>query len=364
MNNATTNQYDDATRWQAVANRDATLDGAFVYGVLSTKIYCRPSCPSRRPQQLERVQFFANGAAAGSAGFRACRRCTPDTPPAQLALVVRACQWLAESDAETLSLSHLGAALGVNPQHLQRVFTKHLGISPREFVETRRLANFKLLLQQGLGVTDALYEAGFGAASRLYEKTDGQLGMTPTIYRKGGAGRRIVYALAKCNLGWLLAAATERGLCAVTLGDTAESLAVNLRAEFPQAEIVLDETAMGLWLNALLRHLEGQEPHLDLPLDVRATAFQRRVWDELRRIPYGTTRSYSEIAAALDQPTAARAVARACATNPVALVTPCHRVVRGNGDLSGYRWGLARKQKLLAQEKSVCETAVAVTDTQ
>jgi AraC family transcriptional regulator of adaptative response/methylated-DNA-[protein]-cysteine methyltransferase len=352
MTNTTTQPaLDENLCWQAVQNRDETLTAPFFFGVLTTGVYCRPSCAARAPKR-ENARFFADTAAAVRAGFRACKRCRPDESRTGGELAKRACQ-IIETAESALSLNGLAAQLDVRPTHLQRVFKRALGLSPREYAAARRIAACKKEMQNGRSVTDALYQAGYGSSSRLYEKTDEKLGMTPAVYRRGGAGMKINYTVAACSLGQILVAATERGICAVTLGDDAEKLAQTLRDEFPRADIGNNANSLRDWLNVLLQHLAGQQPSLDLPLDVRATAFQARVWAELRRIPYGQTATYSEIAARLGQPTATRAVARACATNPAALVTPCHRVIGANGNLSGYRWGLERKRELLAQEKQV-----------
>lgn len=345
---------DEAQCWQAVQTRAAHFDGLFYYGVHTTGVYCRPSCASRQPKR-ENVSFYALPEAARAAGLRACKRCKPDTvalcdPQAEL---VRSICHLLESAAEGApNLAELGDEFAVSRFHLQRLFKKLMGITPRQYAETRRTARFKKRLKAGESVSAATYEAGYGSSSRLYEKAAEQLGMTPAVYRKGGKGMQINYTIVESSLGWLLVAATTIGICAVTLGDTAEQLKSDLAAEFPQAEIAVDEAGLHQHIAALLAHLDGQLPHPQLPLDVRGTAFQQRVWEELRRIPYGQTVSYSELARRIDRPTATRAVARACATNPAALVTPCHRVIRENGELSGYRWGIERKKTLLAKEKS------------
>ena len=339
--------------WKAVLNRDRTSNGKFVYGVRSTRIYCRPSCASRRPNRSQ-VVFFESGSVAQQAGFRACRRCLPDNISAvdpQKEIIQRACQLLeANADEGRVTLSALGSALGVSPYHLQRTFKQALGVTPRQYAEGRRLARFKQQVKSGDGVTAALYNAGYGSSSRLYEKAPQQLGMTPATYRQGGRGIVIRYSILACTLGRLLVAGTERGVCAIRLGDSDEELESSLRREFPAAEILRDDAALRAWAEELLQHLEGRQPQLNLPLDIRATAFQMRVWRELQAIPYGSTHSYSEVAAAIGQPSAARAVARACATNPVAVVIPCHRVVRGDRSLGGYRWGIDRKRRLLEQE--------------
>lgn len=348
---------DEETRWHALETRDASFDGIFFYGVRSTGIYCKPSCPARRPRRAQ-VLFFASHDAAEAKNFRACRRCRPRdarASDARLTMVEQACRLIeaATPDAGLPSLAELGQRLGVSHYYLQREFKKIVGVSPRQYGVAHRIKQFKSRIKKGESVIDAMNEAGYGSSSRLYEQTNAELGMTPASYARGGAGARINFTIAPCELGRLLVAATARGLCAVRLGDSEEELEATLRTEFPQAEMRRDAQALGAYVEAILRHLAGQQTSLELPLDVRATAFQRRVWEELRRIPFGSTRSYREVAESLGQPAAVRAVAGACARNPVALVTPCHRVVREDGSLSGYRWGTERKAKLLAQEQTL-----------
>lgn len=338
-------------RWQAVLARDARCDGRFVFGVRSTGVYCRPSCPARRPRR-ENVVFFPLPEAAEHAGFRSCRRCRPRDAALdpRVGWVRRLCRHIEASPEGPLTLRALAGEAGMSPHHLQRTFKRVMGITPRQYADACRLATLKARLKKGKAVTEAIYEAGYGSSSRLYERAPAQLGMTPATYRRGGRGMRIAYATVDSPLGRLLVAATERGISAVCLGDSDATLEAALRQEYPAAEVSRDESRLGQWVEAILRYLEGREPHLDLPVDVQATAFQWRVWQELRAIPPGRTRSYGEIARRLGQPTAARAVARACATNPVALVIPCHRVVGESGALTGYRWGVERKRKLLEAE--------------
>ncbi|NWG15491.1 MAG: bifunctional DNA-binding transcriptional regulator/O6-methylguanine-DNA methyltransferase Ada [Chloroflexi bacterium] len=340
----------DADRWQAVLDRDARFDGAFVMAVRTTGIYCRPSCPARHPRR-ENVHFYACPADAERDGFRPCKRCSPNTQAFEAAVVQQVCAYLETHLDENPRLADLGWAAGLSPQHLQRVFKRALGISPRQYADARRLERLKARLKEGRAVTDALYEVGYSSSSRLYERAPGQLGMTPAVYRRGGQDMDIRYTVEECPLGWLLVAATERGVCAVSLGDTPAYLEGELRADYPAAAITRDEGELGAWVKPLLRHLDGQQPHLELPLDVRATAFQRRVWQALQAIPAGETRTYSQIAASIGSPKAARAVGSACAHNPVSLLIPCHRAVREDGSLGGYRWGLARKAALLERER-------------
>jgi len=344
---------ENEAKWQAVLLKDALRDGDFVFAVSSTKIYCRPSCPSRRPKR-ERVSFFELPEGAEQAGFRACKRCHPREKAVndlQVDLVKRVCSLLDDADSETTTLAALGAETGVSAFHLQRTFKKVMGITPRQYAENSRVNRFKGGAQAGKSITTAMYDAGFGSSSRLYEQAAAKLGMTPATYGKGGRGATINYAIVDCSLGSLLVAATGKGVCSVKLGDSEAGLESDLKREFPAAEFQRDEKKLSSAIRAVVDHLDGKAPHIDLPLDIQATAFQRQVWDRLRAIPLGRTFSYSEVARAIGQQKAVRAVARACATNPVALVIPCHRVIREDKSLGGYRWGLERKKELLKQEK-------------
>src|SRR5258708_26559698 len=336
---------DDERAWTAVLERDRRFDGRFVFAVRSTGIYCRPSCPARRPGR-NNVRFYADPARAETEGFRACRRCTPrgDAPAAALARRARAIL----DGTDTITLAALARRLGVSPYHLQRVFKREAGASPKEYLAARRNQRLRHELKEGRSVTDAIYESGFGSSSRAYEQP--HLGMSPGRYKAGGEGIRIRYTIAGTSLGSVLVAATERGLCAVSLGDHPES---ELRAEFPNAiiEHADDDGALATTLREVVARIEGEPTSRDLPLDLRATSFQLRVWNALRKIPRGETRTYSQSTAAIGAPTAARAVARACARNRLAVVIPCHRVVRADGAVGGYRWGVARKKKLLAGER-------------
>ncbi len=366
MHNETTGRRSDpeTARRQAVARRDARFDGAFVFGVRSTHIYCRPSCPARRPRP-ERILFFDAPEAAERAGFRPCRRCHPrnGTNPLGKAAqhIARLCREIDRAtsieSAGPLTLARLAQAAGMSPSRIERLFRKTLGVTPRQYADARRLRAVKTRLRSGSSVTEALYDAGYGSPSRLYERAPAQLGMTPLAYRRGGARADLRYCVAPCPLGKMLVAATGRGIAALYLGDSSERLRSLLKGEFPRAAIREDRRGLGRWVRAIVAHLQGTLPKLDLPLDVRATAFERRVWQELVRIPYGATRSYAEIARAIGRPSAARAVARACARNPAAVVIPCHRVVRGDGQLSGYRWGRNRKRALLDRERKEREQA-------
>ena len=328
--------------------RDARQDGRFVFAVRTTGIYCRPSCPSRRPRR-DSVEFFADPRQAERAGYRACLRCKPTEVSSQAKAVMQARKLLDEAEG-VLTLTELSKRVRVSPFHLQRLFKRATGLSPREYQSARRMQQVKHGLRKGDDVTTALYDAGFGSPSRLYEKSQQQLGMTPGIYRRGGVGVTVQYAVVPSPLGRMLVAATPRGLCAVRFGEGASALERELRTEFHAATLVRDETALRPYVGPLLANLLGEDVTIELPLDVRATAFQMKVWEALREIPAGETRSYSEVAKAIGDPKAVRAVARACASNPVALAVPCHRVVRSDGELAGYRWGLQRKKKLLKLE--------------
>lgn len=346
--------------WRAVTTRDRFADGAFVYGVRSTGIYCRPSCPSRKPRRAQ-VVFFRVPAEAERKGFRPCRRCRPaeaserDPLAAEVARVCRRIeQILADAnfsgDSAELKLGALASREKISAHQLGRAFRRLVGITPRQYADAHRMRRLKSRLQKGDDVTTALYDAGFGSSSRLYERAPNQLGMTPATYRRGGEGMNIRYTIAASPFGHVLVAATERGISAIYLGESDAKLESELRKEYPRATIERDRHGLEDWVRQIVDHLRGREPRLDLPTDVQATAFQRRVWEELRRIPYGTTRTYTQVARAIGLPSAVRAVARACATNPVSIVVPCHRVVRADGNLAGYRWGLSRKEALIAQE--------------
>ena len=338
--------------WNAVLTKDPGFDGQFVFAVSSTGIYCRPSCPSRRPKR-ENVSFFALPAAAQNAGFRSCLRCHPDdvrrTDP-QLEMVQEVCRLIENSNGDTVTLDSLSSQIGVSSFHLQRTFKSIMGMSPSNYAETQRVNKFKQSVQAGEKITDAIYDAGFGSSSRLYELASSQLGMTPATYGKGGRGALIRYAIDNSPLGRLLVASTDKGVCSVRLGDSDNALTEELQREFFAAEILLDESRLRTALAAVVDHLNDKTPRIDLPLDIRATAFQRQVWEQLQKIPLGETHSYSQVAKGIGQEKAVRAVARACATNPVALVIPCHRVIREDKSLGGYRWGLDRKKKLLERE--------------
>jgi AraC family transcriptional regulator, regulatory protein of adaptative response / methylated-DNA-[protein]-cysteine methyltransferase len=336
--------------WKAVQNNDARFNGAFVYAVSSTKIYCKPSCSSKLPKRIN-VQFFEDFTKAETNGFRACRRCEPEkeTVNLQTKTVLRACKLLERE--EQISLEYLSAELNLSATHLQKMFKEIVGVSPKKYAEMKRLEKFKSEIKQGNDVTNAMYEAGFNSSSRLYENVSEKLGMTPKTYAKGGKNMQINYTITECNLGKLLVARTEKGICAVAFGDDQKTLKENLFSEYKNAEIVENNTNLKEFVEAVLANLEGKNKTLDLPLDLQATAFQMRVWDILRKIPYGEIISYSDVAEQIGNKNAVRAVATACASNRVALVIPCHRVVGKSGDLSGYRWGIERKKQILENEK-------------
>jgi len=344
----------EARRWQGVLERDGALDGMFVFGVSSTGVFCRPSCPARRPRR-ENVRFFEHATAAEQAGFRACLRCRPkavDGNP-QSAMVRAMCRYIEQNIEDRLTLGVLAAKFRRSVFHLQRMFKSVLGISPKAYIDACRLRQVKQNLQAGHDVTTSLYAAGYGSSSRLYERTASQLGMTPEKYRRGAMAAVVRFTIAPSPLGQMLIAATDKGICAIQFADSEEELQQGLMREFPFAARKRGDAALAEWRVSLGQLLAGQEAHPAslLPLDIRATAFQRRVWEHLQQIPRGETQSYSVVAKKIGMPKATRAVARACATNPVAVAIPCHRVVRENGELGGYRWGIDRKEQLLAMEK-------------
>jgi AraC family transcriptional regulator of adaptative response/methylated-DNA-[protein]-cysteine methyltransferase len=337
--------------WRATLARDPRADGSFVLAVRSTHIYCRPSCPARRPLRRN-VLFFPTREEARKNGFRPCLRCKPDEAYGAVVLVERTVRLLAQTGEDGLRLKALAEKLNTKPATLRRAFRQVTKLTPRDLAEALRLDRFKKMLRAGSPITDALYETGYGSSSRVYERSNAQLGMTPATYRKGGKGMKIGYTIAKSPIGKVLVAATERGISAVYLGDSDSKLVSALREEYPRAEISTATGSFERWVREIVQRIEGKEPHFELPLDLQATAFQRRVWQELQRIPRGSTRTYGQVARSVGRPRAVRAVARACATNPVSIVVPCHRVIRQDGALAGYRWGLSRKEQLLAQERA------------
>ena len=351
--------------WEAVHNRDRNFDGLFFFGVVTTGVYCRPSCPARRPL-IENVRFYPTSSAAERDGLRPCLRCHPlAAGDAALSRIHELCRYIETHADKALSLEQLAERAGLSRFHLQRTFKAAVGLSPKKYLEACRLQSLKTALKESKDVAGAVYDAGFGSASRVYERSDAQLGMTPNRYRQGGRGMSITHVTVESPLGPMMIGATDRGICFVQFGANEAALVEQLREEYPDAEL----EAMGKpasrefqeWMEALSKYLAGEQPALNLPLDVRATAFQMRVWNYLQSIPYGEVRSYSEVAAAVGEPSAARAVARACASNRVALVIPCHRVIRGSGALGGYRWGLGRQRELLKRERGVAPHSPEMT---
>jgi AraC family transcriptional regulator, regulatory protein of adaptative response / methylated-DNA-[protein]-cysteine methyltransferase len=342
----------EEARWNALSARDSSQDGRFVFAVSSTGVYCRPSCPARRPRRGN-VRFFLRPEQAEQAGYRACLRCRPKAAGAHERpdSVKAICRFIEQHLDEPVTLERLGKEFQQSPFHLQRRFKAVLGITPREYADSCRLRTLKRSLQAGDSVTRAMYDAGYGSSSRLYERTASQLGMTPDKYRRGAVAAVIHYICSDSPLGRMLIAATARGICAIQFARTDGELMEGLKREFPFAARKPDEGKLRSWSKTLLRHLHGKKLDDSLPLDIRATAFQRRVWTYLQTIPFGATQSYSQVAKGIGQPRATRAVARACATNPVAVAIPCHRVVREDGSMGGYRWGMERKKALLEMER-------------
>lgn len=339
----------DDERWGAVTRRESQADGAFFYAVKTTGVFCRPSCASRQPRR-ENVAFFTDAAAARDAGFRDCKRCQPGGLPRELAIVNRACAALDADPQQRLTLAQLSDAVHVSPFHLQRLFKRVVGVSPRQYQAAQRGTALRDALQSGSDVTRATLDAGFGSPSRMYDSASAELGMAPSAFRRKGAGLIVRYACASTSLGFVLVAATDKGICKIGFGDDEATLTDDLRGEFANADLREDADRLAPFIAQIDAYLRGSRQDFDLPLDIAATAFRQRVWDALRRIPYGETRSYSDIAEAVGSPRAVRAVASACATNPVALAIPCHRVVQKGGALAGYRWGLPRKAALLDNE--------------
>lgn len=337
-------------KWSTVLARDARADARFVYAVKSTGVFCRPSCPSRKPRR-ENVEFFDSPAQAQQAGYRACRRCTPLERDRQTQKVEAACRYIDQNLDITLSLTAISRHVAISPFHFQRLFKRILGISPREYQQARRAGKFRQALLGEGSVTDAIYEAGYSSSSRAYGSIPAQLGMTPSAFRRGGKGIEIRCTVVTTELGKLLVATTDRGVCAVRFGESESALLRELKHDFEAAEIHRDDQGLAQVASQIKQLLSGSKAPLNVPLDLQGTAFQQMVWKELRRIPAGETRSYTEVAKTIGRPKAVRAVANACASNPVALVVPCHRVVQKNGSLAGYRWGVKRKAALLESER-------------
>ena len=344
--------------WQAVQKRDAAQDGAFYFGVVTTGVYCRPSCAARQPLR-KNVRFYATPDDAERDGLRACRRCHPRDVAAgdRIAARIQAlCRHIEQHADESMTLDALAERAGVSRFQLQKQFKSVVGVSPKQFLEAARLKMLKHGLRNAKDVTVAIYDAGYGSSSRVYERADTRLGMTPKQYRLGGADVVITYASVDSPVGRMMIGATDRGICFIQFGESDAALLAEMKREYPAARCEPmrrpHHPDFRRWIDALARHLAGQQPRLDLPLDIRATAFQMRVWNYLQSIPYGEVQSYSEVAAGIGQPSAVRAVASACARNRVAILIPCHRVIRGTGELGGYRWGLARKRALIDRERA------------
>ena len=342
---------DDGERWAAVTARDKAFDGQFYFSVATTGVYCRPSCPARRPN-AKNVRFHATCAEAEAAGFRPCKRCKPDAPGLSeryAAKVAHACR-LIETAAQEPKLGALAEAVGMSPYHFHRIFKALTGVTPKAYAAARRQQRVRDTLQRSKTVTAAIHEAGFNSSSRFYASATQALGMTPRSFRSGGAAAQLRFAIGGCSLGSVLVAASAKGIAAILIGDDPAALVRDLQDRFPRAELIGGDKAFARLVAKVIAFVEAPATSLDLPLDVRGTAFQHRVWAALKDIPPGSTATYAEIARRIGRPKAARAVAGACAANPLAVAIPCHRVVRDDGQLSGYRWGVARKRALLDKE--------------
>lgn len=344
----------DASRWDAVLRRDPAADGRFLYSVATTGVYCRPSCAAR-PARRENVAFHATAADAERAGFRPCKRCRPDLAPRadrDAEMIAQACRTIEAAD-DPLPLATLAGRAGLSPAYFHRTFKRITGVTPKAYADARRQHRVQEQLAAGSAVTQTIYESGFNSSGRFYEAAPKMLGMTPSAYRAGGRGETIHYAVGRSSLGCVLVAATDRGVSAITLGDATAPLLADLRRRFPRAELREADAGFAEWVEAIVHIVDepSEAGNLRLPLDIRGTAFQRRVWEILRAIPPGETASYAEVAKRLGKPTAVRAVAGACAANPLAVAIPCHRVTAADGRLAGYRWGIERKQRLLENER-------------
>jgi AraC family transcriptional regulator, regulatory protein of adaptative response / methylated-DNA-[protein]-cysteine methyltransferase len=340
-------------RWEGVLRKDATLDGQYFFAVKTTGIYCRPSCPSRTPKRAN-VVFYDTAQSARDAGFRACLRCAPDglsKRQQQTQAILQACR-IIEAQQERISLQDLAGKVGLSPHHFHRIFKDVTGVTPHDYFKARQISQIGESLKTTSSVTEAIYDAGFSSSGRFYENTNAMLGMTPKTYKAGGAGELIRSAVRQCALGLVLVAATDRGICTIEFGDDEQELTARLIKRFPHSTVLPSDAQFDAWLAKLLAHIHLPQSALDLPLDVRGTVFQQQVWKALQDIPPGQTVSYSDVAMRIGKPKAVRAVATACASNVLAVAIPCHRVVRSNGELSGYRWGIERKQSLLDTEAS------------
>jgi AraC family transcriptional regulator of adaptative response/methylated-DNA-[protein]-cysteine methyltransferase len=345
---------DDAARFAAVRRRDPLADGEFVFAVSTTGVYCRPTC-SARPAKRENVSFYATPVEAEAAGYRPCKRCRPDLPPRserEAALIAEACRSI-EAAEEELSLAELARRAQLSAHHFHRTFKRVTGVTPKAYAAAHRHSRVQAGLAAGSGVTETIYAAGFNSSGRFYEAVSGMLGMTPSAYRKGGEGEEVCHAIGRSSLGCVLVAATRRGICAILIGDEPSALRADLKSRFPKARLIEPSPGFAELVAEVVRfvddpkHAEG----LGLPLDIRGTTFQRRVWEALRAIPAGETASYAEIAQRVGSPHAVRAVASACGANTLAVAIPCHRVIAADGGLAGYRWGIERKRRLLERER-------------
>jgi AraC family transcriptional regulator of adaptative response/methylated-DNA-[protein]-cysteine methyltransferase len=339
-------------KWNAALNRNSDLDGMFVFAVRSTGVYCRPSCPAKRPKRNQ-VLFFSSFEEAEQSGFRSCRRCHPqEIVTSQTKLIHDVCRFIDCNLEKHLTLATLSNYAKMSPFHLQRLFKQRIGISPRQYVEARRVEKMKSSLRNGKTVTRALYDAGFSSRSRIYGKVQNNFGVNPGAYRRRGAGLRIEYAITSCPAGRLLIGVTENGICAVCLGDSDHTVEAALIRDYTSAVLIRNDKSLASWIECFMKYFDGQDFRPDLPIDVQATAFQWRVWNQIQSVPRGSTTTYSDIARAIGKPNSVRAVARACATNPVSLIIPCHRVIGQDGSLRGYRWGKNRKRELLSLENT------------
>ncbi len=345
---------DEDDIWNAIVARNAEYDGVFCYGVITTGIYCVPSCPSKRPARSS-VRIFGNNEDAQAAGFRACKRCKPDEIVERMQKIHEVMSVLERSQNEILSPSQWAASAGLSLDTLRKLTIAYAGLSPRDIIHHKKMNAFKLSIKNGNEISASQYDAGFGSSSRLYEKASTLLGMTPRQYKEKGKNVRIHYAIFETKLGMAIIAGTEKGICSLQFDDSSDTLFDLLQNEFSKAELVNDSETLSCWIKMLNDYLDGNCKKLSIPLDVHTTAFRAKVWEAIRRIPYGETRSYSRLAKEIGEPKAARAVAAACAANPVALVTPCHRVIHEDGKTSGYRWGIKRKKILLSMEKENAE---------
>ncbi|GEP00688.1 bifunctional transcriptional activator/DNA repair enzyme protein Ada [Methylobacterium haplocladii] len=342
----------DEARWAAFSAADKTADGSFVTAVKTTGIYCRPSCPAKRAKR-ENVRFYATCAEAESAGFRPCKRCRPDAASrdeVQAEAVARACRLIEEAETPP-ALDALAQAAGMSPYHFHRTFRRITGVTPKAYAGAHRAGRVATGLRAARTVTEAVYDAGYNAASRFYAEAGERLGMSPTTYRQGGEGTAIRFAIGECSLGSILVAATAKGVCSIMMDDDPDALVRALQDRFPKAELTGGDAGFETLVAQVVGMADAPGRSVALPLDIHGTAFQQKVWEALKRIPAGTTATYTEVARAIGEPNAVRAVARACGANPVALAIPCHRVVRSDGSLSGYRWGVARKRSLIERER-------------